>query len=45
VNEIEGLAANSNAKLIERRRSTTTLERLFLEVTKPNEHVKKQNKR
>ena len=45
VNEIEGLAANSNAKLIERRRSTTTLERLFLEVTKPNEHAKKQNKR
>jgi len=45
VNEIEGLAANSNAKLIEHRRSTTTLERLFLEVTKPNEHVKKQNKR
>src|SRR5256886_5443281 len=36
VNEIEGLAANSNAKLIEHRRSTTTLERLFLEVTKPN---------
>ena len=45
VNEIEGLAANSNAKLIEHRRSTTTLERLFLEVTKPNEHAKKQNKR
>ena len=45
VSEIEKLAANSNAKLIERRRSTTTLERLFLEVTKPNEHVKKQNKR
>jgi ABC-2 type transport system ATP-binding protein len=43
VNEIEGLAANSNAKLIERRRSTTTLERLFLDVTKPNEHAKKQN--
>jgi ABC-2 type transport system ATP-binding protein len=41
VNEIEKLAANLNAKLIERRRSTTTLERLFLEVTKPNEHAKK----
>ena len=37
VTEIEALAGNSNAKLIERRRSTTTLERLFLEVTKdPN---------
>jgi len=33
VNEIEKLAANSNAKLIERRRSTTTLERLFLDAT------------
>lgn len=40
--EIEKLAANSNARLVERRRSTTTLERLFLEVTKPNEHAKKQ---
>lgn len=34
VSEIEGLAANSSAKLIARRRSTTTLERLFLEVTR-----------
>ena len=32
--EIEKLAANSNARLIERRRSTTTLERLFLDATK-----------
>ena len=32
--EIETLAAKSNAKLIERRRSTTTLERLFLDATK-----------
>ena len=31
VNEIEVLAANSDAKLVARRRSTTTLERLFLE--------------
>src|ERR1700736_6149421 len=31
--EMEKLAANSNAKLIERRRSTTTLERLFLDAT------------
>ena len=41
VNEIEELATNSNAKLIECRRSTTTLERLFLEVTKTNEHANK----
>ena len=41
VNEIEELATSSNAKLIERRRSTTTLERLFLEVTKTNEHANK----
>lgn len=32
--EIEKLAANSTAKVIERRRSTTTLERLFLDATK-----------
>jgi ABC-2 type transport system ATP-binding protein len=34
MNDIEALAISSNAKLIARRRSTTTLERLFLEVTK-----------
>ena len=33
VSEIETLAANSSAKLIARRRSTTTLERLFLDAT------------
>jgi ABC-2 type transport system ATP-binding protein len=33
VKEIEKLAANSDAKVIERRRSTTTLERLFLDAT------------
>ena len=33
VNEIEVLAANSGAKVVARRRSTTTLERLFLEAT------------
>jgi ABC-2 type transport system ATP-binding protein len=33
VHEIETLAVNSSAKLIARRRSTTTLERLFLEAT------------
>ena len=34
LDEIEGLATKSNAKLIARQRSTTTLERLFLEATK-----------
>jgi ABC-2 type transport system ATP-binding protein len=34
VAEIEALAANSRAKLIGRRGSTTTLERLFLDATK-----------
>ena len=34
LDEIEALAAKSNAKLIARQRSTTTLERLFLEATK-----------
>src|SRR2546425_10334624 len=33
VNEIEALATNSNAKLIACRKSTTTLERLFLDAT------------
>src|SRR6266705_3949536 len=40
VKEIEKLAANSNAKLIERRRSTTTLERLFLDATKGNDETR-----
>ena len=34
LDEIETLAAASNSKLIARRRSATTLERLFLQVTK-----------
>jgi len=34
LNEIESVINRSNAKLIERRKSTTTLERLFLEATK-----------
>ena len=38
VKEIESLIGRSNAQLIERRRSTTTLERLFLEATKNDEH-------
>lgn len=37
VNEIEALAANSGAKLVARRRSTSTLERLFLEATRNDE--------
>jgi ABC-2 type transport system ATP-binding protein len=36
VNEIESVINRSNAKLIERRKSTTTLERLFLEATRNN---------
>lgn len=32
--EIEALAAKSNARVIQRRKSTTTLERLFLDATK-----------
>src|SRR6476660_1533081 len=36
VNEIESVINRSNAKLIERRKSTTTLERLFLEATAKN---------
>jgi ABC-2 type transport system ATP-binding protein len=35
--EIEKLATSSSAKLVEHRRSTTTLERLFLESTKGND--------
>ena len=37
VEEIESLIDRSNAQLIERRRSTTTLERLFLDATKNHE--------
>jgi ABC-2 type transport system ATP-binding protein len=37
VSEIESIVNRSNAKLIERRKSTTTLERLFLEATKNDE--------
>jgi ABC-2 type transport system ATP-binding protein len=33
LNEVEALAEKSNAKLISRRKSTTTLERLFIEAT------------
>jgi ABC-2 type transport system ATP-binding protein len=37
LDEIEALAAKSNAKLIARQRSTTTLERMFLEATRNDE--------
>ena len=37
VHEIESVISRSNAKLLERRRSTTTLERLFLESTGGND--------
>jgi len=44
VKEIEKLAANSNARLIECRKSTTTLERLFLEATQESESSAKHAK-
>jgi ABC-2 type transport system ATP-binding protein len=40
VNEIESMINRSNAKLIERRKSTTTLERLFLEATAKNDEAR-----
>ena len=40
--EIESLINRSNAKLIERRRSTTTLERLFLDATRKNDEARDQ---
>ena len=41
LNEIESLARKSNARVIERRRSTTSLERLFLDATEGNDHGEK----
>ena len=41
--EIEKLAASSTARLIECRRSTTTLERLFLEATRENDEARMSN--
>ncbi len=40
VNEIESVINRSNAKLIERRKSATTLERLFLEATTKNDEAR-----
>ena len=42
VRQIESFINQSNARLLERRKSTTTLERLFLESTGGNEEVRKQ---
>src|SRR4029077_18156661 len=41
VKEIEAISAKSDARLVARRRSTTTLERLFLEATKPEQQMTK----
>jgi ABC-2 type transport system ATP-binding protein len=41
VDEMESLINRSNAKLIGRRTSTTTLERLFLEATKSDKGTTK----
>jgi ABC-2 type transport system ATP-binding protein len=43
VNEIESVINRSNARLIERRKSTTTLERLFLEATTKNDEARMSN--
>ena len=43
--EIEKLATKSKARVIERRTSKTTLERLFLDVTTENEPAKEPNER
>src|SRR5512133_3449614 len=43
VNEIESVINRSNARLIERRKSTTTLERLFLEATAKTDKARMSN--
>jgi len=40
IREVESIVKRSNAELIERRKSTTTLERLFLEATKKNDDAR-----
>ena len=42
IGEIESLINRSDARLIERRKSTTTLERLFLEATKKVKETRKE---
>jgi ABC-2 type transport system ATP-binding protein len=44
INDIEKLATKANAKVIERRKSSTTLERLFLQVTQDSEPANDANK-
>ena len=41
IREMESIIKRSNAKLVERRKSTTTLERLFLEATKNDKRTTK----
>ena len=41
IREMESIIKRSNAKLVERRKSTTTLERLFLEATKNDKKTAK----
>jgi ABC-2 type transport system ATP-binding protein len=41
IQEMESIIKRSNAKLVERRKSTTTLERLFLEATKTDKRMTK----
>ncbi|MFZ0915984.1 MAG: ABC transporter ATP-binding protein [Candidatus Udaeobacter sp.] len=41
IREMESIIKRSNAKLVERRKSTTTLERLFLEATKKDKRMTK----
>ena len=44
IREIESVVNRSSAKLIERRKSTTTLERLFLEATARNDEARTKQK-
>jgi ABC-2 type transport system ATP-binding protein len=44
VREIESVVNRSRSKLIERRKSTTTLERLFLEATGRNDEARTKQK-
>src|SRR5204862_827252 len=45
MHEIESFIGKSNAKLLERRKSTTTLERLFLESTGGNDKSSTRERR
>jgi ABC-2 type transport system ATP-binding protein len=39
LNEIQTLAGKSNAEVVQTRKSTTTLERLFLDATQKNDEL------